>query len=150
MRPFRWLLAVAVLALGGRPVQAQFGRVQDSTLIGIHRLLLNYTTPLGDSVQLREGFALELRKAGIRVLARGDSADALMNVVVWRKKSGACEVRVDVEQMARIVRTSRAYPIVTWFYWDDADSPCRDSWLRDGSRRAVDSFLTKWLDVNGR
>jgi hypothetical protein len=147
-------VVLVVLVCASVPLRAQYGPVQDSTLIGLRRVALNVTTDVKDANTFREDIALELRKAGIRVApdsTRPDSVDGVLNVLV--RSRGSCQklIRIDVEQRARLVRTGNTHRMVTWFYEDDANgTACRDSWYPSAIKRAVDAFLTKWLDVNGR
>jgi len=148
----RYIAAAALIVCAWVPLEAQYGPVQDSTLTGLRRVALNFNaSTLKEGNLLREEFALEMRKAGIRVAQIGvpDSVDGTMNVLLGRRPGGSCEVRLDIEQLARLMRTGKTHRMVTWFYWDTSTG-CGDGWFKEASKRAVDAFLTKWLDMNGR
>ncbi|MGH9884110.1 MAG: hypothetical protein ACREBE_01175 [bacterium] len=74
-----------------------------------------------------------------------------MNVLIRRRSNCDVVIRIDVEQMARVLRTNRVYPMVTWFYEEDADgTACSRAFIAPAIKRATDAFLLKWLDMNGR
>lgn len=140
---------------------AQYAASQDSTLVGIKKVYLNFTDAnggLGEAAaeELSGSVALELRKAGIRVAkdrSELSADDATLNVsviTVTRTLVTDVHVRMDVEQLTQLVRTRKSYPMVTWFYEQDKLNGMPKS---DGPRlvkAGLDDFLSKWLDMNGR
>lgn len=150
---------VGVLLLVAAPLRAQSGPAQDSTLIGLRLVQLTFVGEVEDRATLRESMALELRKAGLRVLPDsaqpGTPVDAIITVLLREITSGAKVLRMSVWQRVQITRTTRAYQLPTWFYDVAPDgvrggNSYRREWWRDAVRQAGDVFLTKWLDVNGR
>ncbi|MEP6494507.1 MAG: hypothetical protein ABJF01_17615 [bacterium] len=151
--------ALALLVLAAARIEAQNGPTQDSTLIGVRLVQLNLVSTVDERRGLRESMALELRKAGLRVLpdsARlGTAVDAIITVVLREPAGCAKDLRMNVAQRVQVVRTARVHQLVTWLYEVPVGgvrggNACRDEWWNDAIRQATDVFLTKWLDVNGR
>jgi hypothetical protein len=154
------LFACAALIMPAKG-HAQYGVSQDSTLVGIKKVYLNFTDENGglgvaDAESLSGSVALELRKAGIRVAKDRNELtadDAVLNVsviTVTRTLVTDILVRMDVEQLAQLARTKKSYPMVTWYYEQNKLNGIPKS---DGPRlvkTGLDEFLSKWLDMNGR
>lgn len=152
-------IAVALAVVVAGRLDAQNGPAQDSTLIGIHLVQLNVVAP-AEAGPVRESMALELRKAGLRVLApdsarAGAPVDAIITVILRDVASCSKELRMNVTQRVQVLRTGRFHQLATWLYEIPpggvrGGNMCRREYWSDAIKQAGDVFLTKWLDVNGR
>jgi len=157
----RMLLAAIVLLAAPEAAFAQYAATQAETLKELERVLVVFAEPneVMDVQALRELYqnaTLELRKVGIRVSTEMEdidlATDAILNisVIAGGGFSQAVTLRIDVEQHATLVRTSETKQMVTWYYeasrsgYPTADSAA--ALLTEG----VNTFLSDWLDANGR
>ncbi len=153
-----FLFGALLLCVAWMPASAQFAAAQDSTLAGIHTVVLSFSTnegafPPDVAAEMERTVSLELRKSGVKVVTgQGASADAVLNVGVLRDQrslSSDLWIRIDVEQRVQLARTGKSYQLVTWYYeakknaMVSTDPP---KMLQAG----LDTFLEKWMDMNGR
>ena len=154
----RLLAGVFSLAIASVPASAQFAAAQDSTLTGIHTVVLNFATNEGAlapavTAELERTVSLELRKSGLKVVTgQGATGDAVLNVAILREQrslSSDLWVRIDVEQRVQLLRNGKPYQLVTWYY-DSKKNGMVQSDPPAMLKTALDTFLEKWMDMNGR
>lgn len=137
---------------------------EDSTLVGIKTvglLVSDVDKSLGAQLteQLAASTQLELRKAGLRVVridstgkAPGDF-DALVQVQFYRRGRFAgddVDMRFLVRQPVTLLRTSKLFWETTW----QTERRGQNLEVKTAAPKflteAVNDFLSKWLDMNGR
>ena len=137
---------------------------EDSTLAGIQTvglLISDANGALGAPLvaQLAASTTLELRKTGLRVIRidtatkAGVNFDALVQVLIYRRgRFGGDDVdmRYLVRQPVTLVRTQKQLWETTWI----AERRGQNLVVKDAVPRmlteAINEFLSKWLDMNGR
>lgn len=140
---------------------AQYAATQDSTLVGVKKVYVNFTDANGvlgqpNAEQLANGVALELRKSGLRVVhsvKELTNDDAILNVSVLatpRARTSDVSVRMDVEQVAQLQRTKQTLRMVTWYYEENASNAVVADAAPAMLGKGVNEFLAKWMDMNGR
>jgi hypothetical protein len=161
MRFLKFLVLVIALVASARPADAQLS--QDSTLKGLRQVYLDVVTnegALDEAIvaSMESSIALELRKAGIRVAPRLEDIDAAKDGVmivhfyrIPRSLSNDAIFRIDLRQAVRLDRNpTQPVFVTTWFHEDNGRNVVPNDFSTAASRKGVDAFLTKWLDMNGR
>lgn len=154
------ILSLVLAAVLAAPARGQQMTAQDSTLHalrGVVVVLVNPDSGLSNMAQQVESYvSLELRKAGLRVLAKDtdDSTAAALVISFQRRKnivSIDVEMEITVAQFARLVRTGERFPVTTWRYKAEASQASSESAVAmQLLRPGVDQFLNGWLSANGR
>jgi hypothetical protein len=162
MRPAIGFFALAILA---GPLSAQRNPAQnnihiarprpadDSTLTGMKSV---YLTAGGNSLDSStfQDFALELRKAGIRIVSADQPADAQMFLVVSKLRCGlgGCDGQytIEIDQRSQVLRLGRAQMATTWLSETLGLGVQWDEWVKATAKQETDDFLNRWLTANGR
>lgn len=146
--------SLCALAMFAAVAHAQFtpSKAMDSTLAGIKTV---YFTPNGSALDsaVAHDFALELRKAGIRIASDGESADAQIFLSVTRVERAMSTdgtVTVEVHQPIVLARTQRRVQIPTWILQSVGRNVVWSNWSGPAVRAVRDDFLNRWLSANGR
>jgi hypothetical protein len=138
--------------------------MNDSSLAGIKKVMLVMTdvdAQLGPTTvaQLEAATQLELRKAGIRVVLKGEGkadmegTDAVLQIGLFGRRralTNDLELGMRVRQWATVARTQKSGWYDTWTFEKRIETP--DS-RRDAPplvTQGVNEFLSHWLDMNGR
>ena len=161
MRLLRFLSVVG-FCLFASPALAQTIVNQDSTLVGLKRVFVQFEIHEGSldqraASEMQEAITLELRKAGLRVAKTLEELDLNQDGVILvqfakvsRSLSNDAVFRLDVRQVARLERTRRPSFMVTWFHEDNGRNVLVPDFATAAAKKGVNQFLTAWLDVNGR
>ena len=152
---FRQIAATLVLFIGTQ-LGAQTAKNQDSTLAGLKRVLLVVHTSQ-DSAGTYDAIALELRKAGLRILtsesdpSNDDAMLAVYGTQIRRALGDDAQLRVMVVQRAALARNPGHFIwLPTWEYDDAGRNVIYGAWQQTAVTKATNDFLSHWLDMNGR
>lgn len=163
MKRSRLPILVSVMFILTLPpsLSAQYVSAQDSSLVGLKKVFVIFSDS-GDAVtqaqaeELMGDIVLNLRKTGIRMAHDSSDVskdDGVLHFTLMKRQyalTNDLSLRLDVEQQATLARTGESSRVGTWYYEDDRHNVDPQQVLKPMVRKAVDAFLLKWLDMNGR
>ncbi len=142
----------------------QFVRSQDQTMAGLEGVAVNIQAPSNWPQEVKREMysnaALELRKSGLTVIEDSSQwnkkTHGILNIGFNERGGGGVTggsfiwLRMDLEQLSRIVRNGDSHYLVTWYYQDRMEDTAANRESTQMLKKGISQFLNDYFRANGR